>query len=49
MNNTYYGKLIFELSKKGRIGYSLPNNEFKDYHVSDLSDCLLRKSETILP
>ena len=38
MNNTYYGKLIFELSKKGRIGYSLPNNEFKDYHVSDLSE-----------
>ena len=28
MNNTYYGKLIFELSRKGRTGVSLPDNEF---------------------
>ena len=49
MNNTYYGKLIFELSKKGRVGYSLPENKFKNYKVSDLSDNLLRKSDTILP
>ena len=25
MNKTYYGKLIFELSRPGRVGYSLPD------------------------
>ncbi len=29
MNNKYYGKLIFELSKTGRKGYSLPANPWK--------------------
>lgn len=28
MNNKLYGNLIFELSKKGRRGYSLPENRF---------------------
>lgn len=28
-----YDKLIFELSKAGRIGYSLPNNKVKDYSL----------------
>ncbi|MBQ8098151.1 MAG: aminomethyl-transferring glycine dehydrogenase subunit GcvPB [Bacteroidaceae bacterium] len=49
MNNTYYGKLIFELSKKGRVGYSLPKNEFATYSTTQLPDHLLRKSGTILP
>ena len=34
MNNTYYGKLIFELSKEGRQGYSLPQNDFAQYTVN---------------
>jgi glycine dehydrogenase subunit 2 len=33
MNNRLYGNLIFELSKKGRKGYSLPKNSFGDYEV----------------
>ena len=28
MNNKLYGNLIFELSKEGRRGYSLPKNRF---------------------
>lgn len=27
-----YDKLIFELSKEGRQGYSLPKNEFKEQY-----------------
>ena len=46
MNNTYYGTLIFELSKKGRKGYSLPENEFKQYSIPA---AISRQSETILP
>lgn len=50
MNNTYYGKLIFELSKKGRVGYSLPHNELEDrYSMTDLPQQLCRQKETILP
>lgn len=49
MNNTYYGKLIFELSKTGRVGYSLPDNGLSQYALDKLPDNLLRKSETILP
>jgi len=46
MNNTFYGTLIFELSKKGRKGYSLPANEFKQYSIpAEIS----RQSATILP
>lgn len=46
MNSIYYGTLIFELSKKGRKGYSLPENEFKQYVIpAEIS----RKSETMLP
>ena len=33
MNNRLYGNLIFELSKEGRKGYSLPRNNFGDYEV----------------
>ena len=33
MNNKLYGNLIFELSKEGRRGYSLPKNRFGRYDV----------------
>ena len=33
MNNRLYGNLIFELSKEGRKGYSLPKNNFGDYEI----------------
>ena len=33
MNSQLYGNLIFELSKPGRQGYSLPRNRFGDYSV----------------
>ena len=33
MNNRLYGNLIFELSKEGRKGYSLPKNKFGDYEI----------------
>ena len=49
MNNTYYGKLIFEISKKGRIGYSLPQNEMQEYKLCALPELLCRKTPTILP
>ncbi|MBP5514462.1 MAG: aminomethyl-transferring glycine dehydrogenase subunit GcvPB [Bacteroidaceae bacterium] len=49
MNRTYYGKLIFELSKQGRVGYSLPKNEFEGYKVNDLGANALRQTETLLP
>ncbi len=49
MNNTYYGKLIFELSKPGRKGYSLPQNELADYSLTQLPECLLRSGEPDLP
>ena len=33
MNNRLYGNLIFELSKEGRKGYSLPKNNFGNYEI----------------
>ena len=33
MNNRLYGNLIFELSKEGRKGYSLPKNNFGAYEI----------------
>ena len=33
MNNRLYGNLIFELSKEGRKGYSLPRNNFGSYEI----------------
>ena len=33
MNNRLYGNLIFELSKEGRKGYSLPKNNFGTYEI----------------
>lgn len=49
MNNTYYGTLIFELSRAGRVGYSLPKNEFGAYTIEHLPASLLRKAESLLP
>ena len=49
MNNTFYGKLIFELGEEGRVGYSLPKNEFEGYSINDLPDGLKRKSTMLLP
>lgn len=49
MNNTYYGKLIFELSKEGRSGYSLPQNELKQFSMTDLPGNLMRQVPADLP
>ena len=49
MNNTYYGTLIFELSKPGRKGYSLPKNELSDYSIAQLPEKLLRQEAPALP
>ncbi|MBQ7691624.1 MAG: aminomethyl-transferring glycine dehydrogenase subunit GcvPB [Muribaculaceae bacterium] len=49
MNNTYYGKLIFELSKEGRQGYSLPKNELGDYCMENLPANLMRGKAPALP
>lgn len=49
MNNTYYETLIFELSKPGRKGYSLPKNELSDYSIAQLPENLLRQEAPALP
>lgn len=49
MNNTYYGTLIFELSKPDRKGYSLPKNELSDYSIAQLPENLLRQEAPTLP
>ena len=46
MNNKLYGNLIFELSKEGRRGYSLPKNQFGDY---DIPSELCRNEDATLP
>lgn len=46
MNNKLYGNLIFELSKEGRKGYSLPKNRFGDYGIPVE---LCRKEDAALP
>ena len=43
----YYDKLIFELSKPGRSGYSLPENEFGK--AAEMPESLARKSALGLP
>ena len=45
----YYDKLIFELSKEGRKGYSLPKNQFEKEAVSALPANLLREKVADLP
>ena len=49
MNKEYYGKLIFELSKPGRVGYSLPKNEFEGYSLRQLGAITLRQTAPSLP
>lgn len=49
MDNKFYGKLIFELSRKGRVGFSLPRNEFPQYKTEDLPKNFLRQKATVLP
>ena len=49
MNNTFYGKLIFELSQNGRQGYSLPENKCAEYKMSDLPKGLMRENAPLLP
>ncbi len=46
MNTKLYGNLIFELSRKGRRGYSLPKNRFGVYEIPQL---IQRKKEPELP
>jgi glycine dehydrogenase subunit 2 len=46
MNNRLYGNLIFELSKKGRKGYSLPKNRFGNYEIPA---SIQRKEPAALP
>lgn len=48
MNRKYYGKLIFELSRPGRVGYSLPQNGCEE-KLSSLSSSLLRSETPKLP
>lgn len=49
MNNTYYEKLIFELSKPGRIGYSLPQNHIEKYSLNEIPNSLKRETDVSLP
>ena len=46
MNNKLYGNLIFELSKEGRRGYSLPKNRYGDYEIPAE---MCRKEDAALP
>ncbi len=45
----YYDKLIFELSRPGRVGYELPKNGFDTEGEKEIPSDLLRKSELDLP
>lgn len=51
MNKKYYGKLIFELSKEGRRGYSLPDNKCSEISplTESLPSSLLRQDIPHLP
>ena len=48
MNNKLYGNLIFELSKAGRVGYSLPKNTY-GHGLDELPAALCRQQEAQLP
>ena len=48
MNNRLYGNLIFELSKSGRKGYSLPKYDY-GFHSSELPAALRREKDAELP
>ena len=49
MNRTLYGNLIFELSKKGRRGYSLPQDYDRTHTTAELPETLRRKEAARLP
>ncbi|MBQ7443802.1 MAG: aminomethyl-transferring glycine dehydrogenase subunit GcvPB [Bacteroidaceae bacterium] len=49
MNKTLYGKLVFELSKPGRVGYSLPNDANPAHTTSELPPHLRRAAAPRLP
>ena len=49
MNKTLYGKLVFELSKPGRVGYSLPHDADLTHTPSELPAHLLRGKAPQLP
>ena len=49
MNRTLYGNLIFELSKKGRKGYSLPQDYDRTHTTAELPEALRRKKAARLP
>jgi len=49
MNNVFYGKLIFELSREGRVGYALPQNDVEGPALDTLPRQLLRAQEPALP
>jgi glycine dehydrogenase subunit 2 len=44
-----YNRMIFELSNKDRVGYSLPNEIFPEYKLSEIAEDLLRKDDPVLP
>lgn len=48
MNRRLYDKLIFEHSRPGRSGYSLPRNDF-DRHVGELPESCRRQEAPALP
>ena len=49
MNRTLYGNLIFELSKKGRRGYSLPQDYDRTHSTAELPEALRRSKAARLP
>lgn len=44
-----YDKIIFELSKEGKKGYSLPENKFPNDGIKDIPSDLLREKDAELP
>lgn len=44
-----YDKLIFELSKSGRRGYSLPQSSHTEYSLEELPSFARRSEEPLLP
>ena len=49
MNRTLYGNLISELSKKGRKGYSLPQDYDRTHTTAELPEALRRSEAARLP
>lgn len=45
----YYDKLIFELSRPGRVGYELPENNYDVEGMKDIPSDLLRRNSPELP